>query len=38
MTLLARPIGLPPANWPEHNTGKGDLPEPLPTCEAFHDR
>ncbi len=36
--VLTRPIGLPPANWPEHNAGKGDLPESLPTWQAFHRR
>lgn len=25
--LLERPLGLPDANWPEHHTGRGELPE-----------
>lgn len=34
--LLQRPIGLPPADWPASATGKGELPEILPTWRAFH--
>jgi ketosteroid isomerase-like protein len=34
--LLERPIGLPPAHWPASATGKGELPEMLPTWRAFH--
>jgi hypothetical protein len=33
--ILQRPIGLPPANWPEHNTGKGVLPEQWETWRRF---
>jgi ketosteroid isomerase-like protein len=33
--LLERPIGLPPARWPASATGKGELPEALPTWQAF---
>jgi ketosteroid isomerase-like protein len=29
------PIGLAPANWPEHQVGKGELPEAWPTWGAF---
>lgn len=29
------PLGLPPANWPEHHTGKGELPEAWDTWRAF---
>ena len=29
------PIGLPPANWPEHHTGTGALPDAWPTWHAF---
>ena len=29
------PIGLPPANWPESQMGKGELPEKWPTWRAF---
>lgn len=29
------PIGLPPANWPESQVGKGELPEKWPTWRAF---
>ena len=38
--VLERPLGLPPANWPEHHTGKGELPELWPTWQAFweHDQ
>jgi hypothetical protein len=36
--VLARPLGLPDANWPQHNKGKGDLPESLPTWQAFYAR
>jgi ketosteroid isomerase-like protein len=34
--LLERPIGLPPAHWPANHKGKGELPESLPTWQAFH--
>ena len=33
--LGASPLGLPPANWPEHHTGKGELPEAWDTWRAF---
>jgi hypothetical protein len=33
--VLERPLGLPPANWPEHHTGKGELPELWPSWGAF---
>jgi ketosteroid isomerase-like protein len=36
--VLERPIGLAPANWPASPTGKGELPESLPTWQAFHHR
>lgn len=29
------PLGLPPANWPEHHSGWGELPEAWPTWSAF---
>jgi hypothetical protein len=29
------PVGLPPANWPESQVGKGELPEKWPTWGAF---
>ncbi|MEE8146958.1 MAG: nuclear transport factor 2 family protein, partial [Longimicrobiales bacterium] len=29
------PLGLPPANWPEHNTGKGTLPESWESWQRF---
>ncbi|GMU78658.1 MAG: polyketide cyclase [Acidimicrobiia bacterium] len=29
------PLGLDPANWPEHHTGWGELPEAAPTWSAF---
>ena len=29
------PLGLPPANWPEHHTGKGELPELWDTWRGF---
>ena len=29
------PLGLPPANWPEHNTGKGTLPEAWESWQRF---
>ena len=29
------PVGLPPANWPEHHTGKGELPEAFDTWRDF---
>ena len=34
--VLERPIGLPPANWPEHHKGKGTLPETLETWQQFY--
>jgi ketosteroid isomerase-like protein len=34
--LLERPIGLPLAHWPASPTGKGELPEILPTWQDFH--
>lgn len=30
-----RPIGLAPADWPAHDTGKGTLPERWPSWRAF---
>jgi ketosteroid isomerase-like protein len=33
--MLQRPIGLSPANWPASATGKGELPEILPTWQDF---
>jgi SnoaL-like domain len=35
--MLQRPIGLPPAHWPASATGKGELPEALPTWQAFRE-
>jgi ketosteroid isomerase-like protein len=29
------PLGLPPAHWPEHHTGKGELPEAWETWRDF---
>ena len=29
------PLGLPPANWPEHSTGTGELPQIWPTWRTF---
>ena len=29
------PLGLEPANWPEHHTGLGELPELWPTWRTF---
>jgi hypothetical protein len=29
------PLGLAPANWPEHHTGTGELPHAWPTWRAF---
>jgi hypothetical protein len=29
------PLGLPPANWPEHHTGRGELPEEWDTWRGF---
>ena len=29
------PLGLPPANWPEHHDGRGTLPEEWPSWHAF---
>lgn len=34
--MLDRPIGLPLAHWPASAIGKGELPEILPTWQAFH--
>jgi len=31
------PVGLRPANWPEHHTGKGELPEAWDTWRDFWD-
>jgi ketosteroid isomerase-like protein len=33
--MLERPIGLPPANWPESPIGKGELPDAWPTWKSF---
>jgi hypothetical protein len=35
--MLKRPIGLPPAHWPESAVGKGELPEALDTWQDFYD-
>jgi ketosteroid isomerase-like protein len=35
--MLERPIGLPLAHWPASNTGKGELPESLPTWQRFYE-
>jgi hypothetical protein len=32
------PIGLPPANWPAHPIGEGDLPEALPDWQRWKTR
>jgi ketosteroid isomerase-like protein len=32
------PLGLSPANWPEHHTGKGTLPESLSSWQRFWKR
>jgi hypothetical protein len=32
------PLGLPPANWPERHTGKGELPETWTTWRDFWGR
>ena len=32
----ANPLGLPPANWPEHHDGLGTLPYEDPTWQAFN--
>ncbi|HMF84085.1 MAG TPA: nuclear transport factor 2 family protein [Acidimicrobiia bacterium] len=29
------PLGLPPANWPEHHTGRGELPEAWESWREF---
>jgi ketosteroid isomerase-like protein len=31
------PLGLGPANWPQHHTGIGELPDAWPTWRAFWD-
>jgi hypothetical protein len=36
--VLQRPLGLPPAKWPENHTGKGTLPEAWPTWNEFWGR
>jgi ketosteroid isomerase-like protein len=33
--LGENPLTLPPANWPEHHTGRGTLPESDPTWQRF---
>jgi ketosteroid isomerase-like protein len=33
--LGQNPLGLPPANWPQHHTGKGTLPESWETWRRF---
>ena len=33
--MLTRPNVLPDANWPEHQTGKGVLPELMPSWQAW---
>ena len=32
------PLGLPPANWPEHHTGTGDLPGQWDTWRGFWEK
>jgi ketosteroid isomerase-like protein len=32
------PLGLPPANWPEHHDGRGTLPERWDTWNTFNRR
>jgi hypothetical protein len=32
------PLGLPPANWPEHHTGTGELPELWDTWRGFWEK
>jgi ketosteroid isomerase-like protein len=34
--MLERPIGLAAAHWPASAVGKGELPESLPTWQAFY--
>lgn len=36
--LGQNPLHLPPANWPEHHTGKGTLPESWETWQRFWRR
>lgn len=31
------PLDLPPANWPEHHTGTGELPQEWPSWRTFWD-
>jgi len=33
-----RPVDLPPANWPEHHTGKGTVPERFESWQRFWER
>lgn len=33
----ANPLGLPPANWPDHHDGLGTLPYEEPTWQTFND-
>lgn len=33
--VLTRPLGLAPADWPAHDTGKGRLPEIDPSWQSF---
>jgi hypothetical protein len=35
--LGENPLGLSPANWPEHHTGKGTLPESWESWQRFWD-
>ena len=32
-----RPLDQPPANWPDHQVGRGSLPDDWPSWRAFHD-
>ncbi|CAB4886230.1 unannotated protein [freshwater metagenome] len=36
--MLQRPNRLPDANWPQSQTGKGLLPEIMPSWQAWHDQ
>jgi hypothetical protein len=31
-----RPLDQPPANWPQHQVGRGSLPQDWPMWQAFH--
>jgi ketosteroid isomerase-like protein len=36
--VYVNPLGLPPANWPEHHDGRGTLPERWETWREFWNR